>query len=143
MVTMTERLSGAGWARQRSIAMLLLTCAVMALLLAAVGLYSVVSCAVSERRRELALRVALGASRRHILAVLRATARAVILGASAGLTLTFAFEVALVRWTEAGLWSAPAVGLVIVVLAIVSAAAVVVPTLRAVSVDPMAVLRSD
>lgn len=144
VTTMNERLRIAGWARQQSVAMLFLWCAGAALLLAAVGLYSVVACAVSQRQREIAVRMALGASPQRVAsAVLRATALTVLAGVAFGLALTVALDMPLRQWTDASLWSLPSLAQVITVLAIVAGAAVVVPVRRAVSLDPMVILRGE
>jgi hypothetical protein len=142
--TMTARLRIAGWARQELAAMLFLACAALALLLAAVGLYSVVACAVSERQRELAVRMALGASRpRVVSAVLRTTLLTVLAGVMCGLLLIGVLDVPLARWTDTSLWNLSSIGLVLAALALVVVCAIVVPARRAVSLEPMEILRGE
>jgi putative ABC transport system permease protein len=117
----------------------------LAVLLAAVGLYGVVSYTVAQRRRELALRVALGADRAEILRLIagvgvRTVAAGVAVGLVGSILLvrlmgTLLFEV------EAGdpqtLMAATAV------LVAVASAAHWVPARRALQVDPAVALRQD
>jgi predicted permease len=64
---------------------------VLALVLASVGIYGVVSYAVMRRYREIGIRVALGASARHVLGViLRQTMRPVVIGATIGIVAAIA-----------------------------------------------------
>ena len=116
-----------------------------ALLLAALGIYGVMSYAVSERRREVGLRMALGAQRSGVLSLIVGQgARLIAIGLAIGLCAaiglsrlveTLLFEVAA---TDASSYSA--VG---VVLAVTGALASLIPALRASRVDPMEALRHD
>lgn len=144
VTSMTERLRIAGWARQELAAMLFLACAGLGLLLAAVGLYCVVSCTVSERQRELAVRAALGASGSRIVgAVLWSTALTVMSGIVCGLILTVALDARLAHWTETSLWSLSSLAQAVIVLIVVGLVAIIIPTRRAIAVDPMTVLRGE
>jgi predicted permease len=118
---------------------------VIALLLAAGGLYGVVGFGVQQRTREIGVRRALGASARAVLGVvLRRSAWQVGIGLAAGLALGLPFALALSSTMngtlpiDARLWL-----LVAVLLAVVAAAATLVPARRALRVDPMHALRDE
>jgi putative ABC transport system permease protein len=129
----------------RTIALLLLAFAGVGLVLGAVGIYGVISYAVSQRTRELGIRVALGAIEGRIVSMvvgdgLRLAAVGIAAGSLAAVfaarslrTLVFGVET-----TDAGTY----VG-VAVVLAVVSLAASYIPARRAARVDPLVALRSD
>jgi predicted permease len=117
----------------------------LALLLAAVGIYGVVSYTVSQRTREIGIRAALGAGRpaliRHVIA---GTLRVVGVGVAAGLLLAVlagngarAFLYGVAPTDPAVLLATP------LVLAAVALAASWVPARRAASVDPMLALRAE
>jgi putative ABC transport system permease protein len=87
--TMSERLTKSLAARQFSMS-LLLSLAVLALALAAVGMYSVITNSVNQRRREIGMRMALGARRRDILAmVVGEGLLTALLGIGAGVALAW------------------------------------------------------
>jgi putative ABC transport system permease protein len=118
---------------------------VLGLALAMMGLYGVVSFAVAQRRRELAVHVAMGASARDVLRlVLEREMRLVFLGLGGGLVLAL-LEAKLLGSIVIPLTSLPVVafaGLVVLLLA-VSVAAIVVPGLSALRIAPMDVLRHE
>ncbi len=132
-------------AERRFTMLLMTTFAAVALLLAAVGLYAVVSYSVSQRFREIGIRKALGARQRAvILQVIREgfglASIGLALGAAAGLALTrlIASQVHGVSPTDALSY---ALGMVLLVtIALLSCA---LPALRASRVDPVVVLRSE
>lgn len=117
--------------------------AVMALTLAVIGVFGVLSFLVAQRRAELAIRVAIGASSRAVQwLVLRQGLRQVGIGLALGLLLT----VALARSFESLLFNvAPADPLTLTAVSLLFAAAaalaVWIPSRRATRVDPSAVLR--
>jgi putative ABC transport system permease protein len=119
--------------------------AVLAVVLAGVGVYGVVAYAMALRTREFAVRLALGASPRRLVAlVLRDGAAWTVLGLAAGL----AGAAILTRYLESllfrvGAHDAVTFVAVALLLAAVALAASVVPALRATRVDPMRALRSE
>ena len=119
--------------------------AAIALLLAALGLYSLISFAVAQRTRELAVRAALGARRANLLQMVFGNAMLVVgLGALAGL----AAAAGLTRFLNAllvGVQPLDPLTLMAVTLALLLAAAVAVlwPALRAARLNPLIALRSD
>jgi predicted permease len=135
-------------ARPRFTATLITLFAGMALLLAAVGVYGVVSYSVSTRLREIGVRLALGADQQRVsLHVLADAIRPAGLGVLAGLAASFA-GVRLLRRIDLFGQGASAsdlrlTGAVIVVLLAVAAAAALLPARRASRVDPIVVLRHE
>ena len=130
------------WAQQRLIASLFGAFAIVALALAAVGLYSVVSYTVAQRTNEIGIRMSLGARQNHILKlVFTSTAVSVGLGLTCGTLLSFALNKAFQNWAE-GSSSNPLILLFVIVLLTASAAlACFFPARRASTVDPMIAVR--
>ncbi len=115
----------------------------LALLLAAIGLYGVMSYTVSQRTRELALRMALGAGTSNLLGLVLAqglalTAGGVVLGAAGALSLTRLMGNLLYNVSPR---DPEAFGSAFVVLAIATLAACLLPARRAASTDPVRALR--
>jgi len=125
--------------------LLLIAFAGTALLLAAIGVFGLVSQFVSARYREFGLRVALGATRRDILwRTIRQAAWVLGGGAVAGLVLSMG----LTRLLAASLYGVGvtdglAFGASLLLLSGVTLLAAVLPARRAAAVDPMVALRSD
>jgi predicted permease len=141
--SLEERLWENGWARQQFAASLFSACAALALALAAVGMYSVVACAVSLRTREFALRMALGASNARILRDIFTSAMMTIaLGMGGGLALVAILHRPIAAWTESSLWSPVSLTSSMIALAAVGCCAVLIPAWRAATVDPMRILRT-
>jgi putative ABC transport system permease protein len=142
--TLDER-AGRSSARQRISALLLGTFATVALLLAATGLYGVLSYMVTERTREIGIRVALGAARGRIVSLVARQGLVVVgIGLSAGLVLSAMAS----RVLDALLYGvAPGdpvtFAAVSALLAMVGVAASLVPALRATRVSPLEALRSS
>jgi len=116
----------------------------LALVLAAIGLYSVVSYTVAQRTNEFGVRMALGAQRAHLLRIVFAsTLLTVGIGIAAGLTLTLVMNKVLAKLTE-GNSRDPIILLVgALLLALVSGIASAIPARRASRVHPMAALRCE
>jgi putative ABC transport system permease protein len=118
---------------------------VLALALASVGIYGVVSYAVARRFREIAIRLALGATTRNVLGLmLRGTMRPVVIGAAAGIALAAALSRVLAS-VLFGVSPADPIGLggtTLFVLAVALATAVMAvrPVTRT---DPTTVLRYE
>jgi predicted permease len=140
-----EETLGASLMPQRIAAGLLGAFGVVALLLAAVGLYGVVAFAVAQRTREIGIRVALGAQGGEVLGLmLRQGVRLAGIGLLVGVPLAFVVA----RLVSGFLVGAGAADPVVFVgaaglLAFVTLVASYVPARRASKVDPMAALRSQ
>jgi ABC-type antimicrobial peptide transport system permease subunit len=131
--------------RPRFLAQLLGLFAGLALLLAAIGTYGILSYSVSERRKEIGIHMALGATRRTVLGMVLAegakvTVVGLALGVGAALLLTRFLQTQLfnVKPTDPGTIVA-----VVGFIALVAATACFLPASRATRVDPMVVLRDE
>ena len=119
--------------------------AVFAVVLAAVGVYAVVAYAMARRTREMAVRLALGASRKRLVALVLGEG---MIWTFAGLAAGLAGAAALSRYLESLLFRVgPYDGLtftaVAALLTVVALGASAVPALRAARVDPMLALRGE
>jgi len=142
--TMEQRLN-ASLAQSRFQLSLLGALAVLALLLAAIGIYGVMSYLVAQRNHEVGLRMALGASRRHVLSLVMK--RGIVLSLI-GVGLGIVGALALTRYIKSLLYGVyptdPLTFLVVSVLLLaVSLVAIYIPARRAAKVDPMVVLRYE
>jgi len=142
--TMTEVI-GATTAPRRFNALLLAAFATIALLLATVGIYSVISYSIALRTQEIGIRMALGAQRQAILLmVLRSGLGLTLIGVAIGL----AGALALTRWMSSLLFGVSAsdpLTYAVVLLVAVGAAllACLAPARRATRVDPLVALRYE
>jgi len=132
-------------AQRRLTMMLLGVFAGMALLLAAVGIYGVISYAVTQRTQEIGVRMALGAQRSNVLQMvigqaLTLAAAGILIGAAGALLLT-----GLMKNLLFGVQPADPLTFILVaaLLGTVAAAAASVPGLRATRVDPVVALRAE
>ena len=144
MQTMDEVVSASKGTRRFNTGVLTAFAAV-ALSLALVGIYGLLTCVVAERTREIAIRMALGATRADVQ--LRTLRQALALGAT-GLALGVAASAGLTRYLASLLYgvqpldSTATIGAATVLLAC-AALAGWLPARRAATVEPMQVLRSD
>jgi putative ABC transport system permease protein len=132
-------------APRRCYAFLLGAFSLVALLLAAVGIYGVMAYTVAQRRREIGIRVALGAMRKHILKlILGEGALLLLLGAALGLAGAFACSRLLSSLLYAVSPTDPQLYVSVSLLLIaVGFLACYLPARRATRVDPITTLRSE
>lgn len=142
--TLEQAVSRSLW-RQRLQGEVLGTFATLALLLAAVGIYGVISYAVAQRTRELGVRMALGATRGQVLGLvlgqgLRLAVAGVVIGIVAALALSRVVASLLygVSATDVATFAG-----VPVALALIAMLATLVPARRATRVDPVVAMRTE
>jgi predicted permease len=144
-VTMLDDLVGRALSRDRFTAALLGAFALVSLLLAAVGIYGVFAGDVAQRRKEIGIRVALGAPMRGVIALVmrRAVTRALV-GVALGIIGALLAARAM-RALLFGVGAADPVSFVGVaaLLVLVAVGATLVPALRAARVSPLAAIRVD
>jgi putative ABC transport system permease protein len=132
------------WQQEHLVAWLFGAFAMLALMLAAVGLYSVVSYTVAQRTNEFGIRMALGAQRNHVLRIVfTSTIASVGSGILAGIVLTLALQKVLAQWAEGSSRDPLILLAAIVVLGAVATIACALPARRASRVDPMTALRYE
>jgi len=116
----------------------------LALVLAAVGLYSVVSYTVAQRTNEFGIRMALGAQPRHIMRVVfLSTLRSVGGGILVGLALTLVMNTILAKWAQGNSRDPIILLAVTLLLSFVVGAACAIPARQASEMDPMTALRFE
>jgi putative ABC transport system permease protein len=140
-----ESIAGGAVAQPRFMGWIMTVFAAIAVIVAAVGVYSVVAYGVMRRRREIGVRLALGAPRSSIIGLIgRQTSSMAIGGIAAGLVgaallagsmRTVLFEVDPFAW--------PVYSGVVLVLAVAIGLATIVPARRAMRVDPLIALKTD
>jgi predicted permease len=132
-------------ARQRMTAMLLGIFSLVALALAAIGIYGVLSYSVAQRSREIGVRMAVGATRAHILRLIlsqvsQVTGVGLAIGVGAGLVGANLIRSLLF---DTGTTDPLSMGLAIGLLVLAASVAAIVPAFRAASVNPNQALRSE
>ena len=143
--TLEELLRLFAYAQPRFTLIVLSVFAATGTLLVAIGVFSVMAYTVTCQTREIAVRMALGARRGHVMGVvLRLGARLLGLGVGAGLIASFATG----RVIASQLWNTSPQDPLTIVLAVsvmvaVALAACSIPALRAMHVDPIQALRSE
>src|SRR5262245_12665472 len=144
VMTMEQRLANSIALRRNS--MLLFTIfAVIALIIAAIGIYGVISYSVSQRTHEIGIRMALGAERLDVLKLVFKQGLKLI---SAGITIGLIASLALTRLMKNLLFEVsatdPAIyGLIALLFVGVALIASYIPTRRATKVDPLQALRRE
>ena len=124
---------------------LLAVFAIVATVLAAIGIYGVIAFAVAQRAREIGLRMALGADKRDVLRLILAQAGPLLLS---GLLVGLGVSLWITRLLASRLWGVSATdpatfGGVSLLLALVAALACFIPARRATKVDPAIALRYE
>ena len=144
VATLSQRLSES-LARRRLIMFLLSAFAAVALTLAAIGVYGVISYTIVQRTQEIGIRMALGATRGSVLRlVLQRQAQVIVLGSSAGLLLSLASsEVmsSLLYGTQPHVLASFALAWITLTIAAMLATAA--PVLKAARIDPSAAMRYE
>jgi putative ABC transport system permease protein len=144
VATMEQRLQGV-IPRRGYLVVAISAFAITAMLLAAIGIYGVMAYAVTQRTREIGIRVALGAATHEVIAlVCRRTVLVVVAGLIAGLVGALAAS----RFIQGQLWDVTPTDpttfvLVSLLIAFVALVAAFYPMRRAVSVDPTIALRCE
>jgi predicted permease len=140
-----EDVIGASVTRQRFLSLLLGIFAVVALTLAAIGTYGILSYMVTERQREIGIRMALGADNGQVMRMIMGQGLTI---AAIGIGIGIAGAYGLSRLTASLLYGvSPSDPLTFAtvagVITVVATAACVVPTRRAMRVDPLEAIRAD
>ncbi len=130
---------------ERLIARLTSLFGLLALLLAAIGLYGVTAYTVVRRTPEIGIRMALGAARSRVIAMVM---RGAMLQTVAGLAIGIPVSIFCVRYVKSQLYeitsvNVPVMAVAIGVLVLAAAIAGIIPARRAASVDPVRALRVD
>jgi predicted permease len=144
VITMRQHINYSALRSQQVVVVLLSIFGGLALLLAAIGLYGVMSYAVSQSSRELGLRMALGAQQSHLLKLVLShglvlTAIGMVLGGVSALLVTRLFTTLLYKVSPR---DPSAFGLAVVVMSAASLAACIFPAWRATRTDPVRALRN-
>jgi putative ABC transport system permease protein len=142
-VATVHELYGESTARRRFATTLLTTFAALALLLGTIGMYGVLAYAVAQRRREIGIRIALGASAGEVMGgvlrqALALTALGVVIGTAAALALSRLLGALLYEVSPTDPITYVAVA---ILLTLVAALAAWMPAWRATRIDPLVVLR--
>jgi putative ABC transport system permease protein len=142
--TMDEVVSAAQ-SRPRSLTLLLTLFSIVAVVLAALGIYGVISYSVAQRTKEFGVRMALGAQRSDVLGIvlrrgMLLTVIGVIIGLAGAFVLTRFLSVLLFGITPTDPLTFAAVSLLLMLIAFLAS---YIPARRATNVDPMLALRYE
>jgi predicted permease len=144
-----DRHFGAALLPFRALGLVVFGCGLLALLLATMGIYGTVAYSVAQRRREVGIRMAMGAAGQDILRMLVGQGMALVVrGLIAGLLLGAALAGAVSRLPVDLLFGIQATDVatftgVTALLAVVALTACIVPAFRATRIDPAVTLRSS
>ena len=143
-ITLEDHLAEAVAANRLTVA-LVMTCGFMAFVLAAVGVYGIVSYAVARRTREIGIRIALGARPGQVLALLAREGGLVILaGIVAGIVMAAASTRLLTSMLYGISATDPATFLIVpAAIAVIALIASCIPAARALGINPVAALRHE
>jgi ABC-type antimicrobial peptide transport system permease subunit len=135
------------WARGRLLTWLFGAFAALALVMSAVGLYSVVSYSVVQRTNEFGIRMALGAPKSHVLKIVFSSVLGSVSGGlTAGALLCFALSKFLSHWSaemKVGTGSPLLLTASALTLILVAALACLIPARRAAEVEPITAIRYE
>ena len=132
------------WGQQRFIAALFGIFSLLGLVLAATGLYSVVSYSVNQRKQEMGIRMALGAQRYDIIRlVLRSVAATVGVGIVIGLAVSIGLNKIVSHWVQGSSRDPLTLVMVALVLSLIALLACLWPARRAATLDPVKALRME
>jgi ABC-type antimicrobial peptide transport system permease subunit len=144
VATLEQEIQASLW-QERLVALLSAFFGVIAIALAAIGIYGALAFSVGRRTRELGIRIAVGARVRHIVGTVCAP---VLVALASGIAAGLVASAFLLRWTERLLFgvrpidpgSFAAAALFLLVCAVASAA---MPTFRAIRIPPSSALREE
>ena len=148
-VETTDALLADSLARQRMTALLLGLFAAVALALAAIGIYGVLSYSVAQRTREIGVRMAIGANRAHVLRLILAqAARFTALGLAVGLLVSVVGAQLMASQLSGLLFhttslDTSSIATALGTLALIALIAAALPATRAASVNPAETLRAE
>ncbi len=144
LLPMQEQVA-ATFEQQRTVARLAGMFSILALVLAAIGLYGVTAYSVARKTNEIGVRMALGADR---LSVLRLVLRGALMQTAVGLAVGIPLAIGGAKLMGSQLfrvriWDPPALASSILTLLLCAVIAAMIPARRAASIDPMKALRAD
>jgi hypothetical protein len=142
--TFDQQIAGR-FTEERMIARLMMLFGVLALLLAAIGLYGVTSYTVVRRTPEIGIRMALGAERGNVIALVMSGA---MIQAALGLAIGIPVALLCVRFVKTQLYGITSADVsvmagAIATLSVAACIAGIIPARRAASIDPVQALRSE
>jgi predicted permease len=136
--------NGPEWQREHLAAWIFGVFAWLAMALAAVGLYSVVSYTVAQRTNEFGIRIALGAQSANLLRLVFSSALGSVGGGIvAGVGLSVSLGTLISRWAQGNVRDPGILLSGVVLLIVVAAIATVIPARRVAGIDPMTTLRAE